>query len=71
MVDKGLTREPSQRNLTMFVEVVALRYQHHTTDNGVHNSHKHSQSHLTNENPTSEVLCQKPFSTQQLAVSSY
>ena len=29
----------SHRALTMFVGVVALRYQH--------NSHKHSQSHLT------------------------
>ena len=28
----------------MFVGVVALRYQHHTT---CHNSHKHIQSHLT------------------------
>ena len=35
----------SQRTLTMFVEVVALRYKQHITE--CHNSHKHSQSPLT------------------------
>ena len=42
----------SQKTLTMFVGVVALRYQHHTTCvvliTECHNSHKHSQSPLTN-----------------------
>ena len=37
----------SQRTLTMFVGVVALRYQHHTTE--CHNSHMHSQSPWTNQ----------------------
>ena len=40
---KGILRL-GQRALTMFVGVVALRYQHHTKCN---NSHKHSQSPLT------------------------
>ena len=35
----------SQKTLTMFVEVVALRYQHH---NRVPNSHKYSESSMTN-----------------------
>ena len=35
----------SRSTLTMFVEVVALRYQHHITE--CHNSHKHSRSPLT------------------------
>ena len=34
----------SQRTLTMFVGVVALRYQHHMFIIECHNSHKHSQS---------------------------
>ena len=43
----------SQRTMTMFVGVVALRYQHHTTQCCVvlitkcHNFHKHSHSPLT------------------------
>ena len=40
----------SQRTLTMFVGVVAFRYQHHTCVvliTECHNSHKHSQSPLT------------------------
>ena len=35
-------------NVAIWVGVVALRYQHHTTE--CHNSHKHSQSPLTNLN---------------------
>ena len=38
----------SQRTLTMFLGVVALRYQHHgVLITECHNSHKHSQSPLT------------------------
>ena len=42
---------PSQRTLTLFVGVVALRYQHHTAlvlITECHNSYKHSQSPLIN-----------------------
>ena len=41
----------------MFVRVVTLRYQHHTTQ--CHNSHKHSQSSLTRCIYT--YTCMKPF----------
>ena len=51
---------PSQRTLTMFVGVVALRYQHRTillcsVETECHNPHKHGQSPLTNYHPIRRV----------------